>query len=371
MKTLSECNVLIVDDTEINIDILVEALGDDYDLSVALDGETALEIISEEMPDLILLDIMMPGMSGYEVCHLLKNNHQTKDIPIIFLTAMTDIDSKKKAFEAGAVDYITKPFEIIEVRARTQTHLMLTLIQQDLDMKNKNLEKLVEIRTKELCMTQDITIEALAALAEYRDPDTGGHINRTKNYVRILGRALHNTQKYHGLLTEKLIEELYKSAPLHDIGKIGIRDEILLKPGKLTEEEFTIMKNHTLIGFNAIQVASNRLGGNSFLKSAMEFSKYHHERWDGMGYPDKLSGEDIPLPGRIMAVADVYDALISKRCYKQPFAHREAVGLINEGKGSQFDPDIVDVFMKEQEAFRQIALKYADCEEERIKLNEI
>jgi len=181
MKPLSECTILIVDDTEINIDILVATLGDDYELSVAMDGESALETIKIERPDLILLDIMMPGMSGYDVCKKLKDNSATCDIPIIFLSAMTDIDSKTRGFEAGAVDYITKPFEILEVKARVQTHLFITTARQELAMQNEILEQRVTERTRELCLTQEITLEALASLAEYRDPDTGGHIERTKN----------------------------------------------------------------------------------------------------------------------------------------------------------------------------------------------
>jgi len=371
MKKLSDCNILIVDDTEMNIDILVETLGDDYELSVAMDGETALEMIAEELPDMILLDIMMPGLSGYEVCEILKLNPKSAEIPIIFLTAMTDIDSKTKGFEAGAVDYITKPFEILEVKARVQTHLFITIAKQELAMQNEILEKRVSERTKELCLTQEITIEALASLAEYRDPDTGGHINRTKNYVKILAEKLSATEKYSGILSEEIKLIFFNSAPLHDIGKIGIRDEILLKPGKLTDREFEEMKKHTLIGYNALRIASLKLGENSFLKHAMEFSKSHQEKWNGTGYPDGLSGEEIPIAGRIMAIADVYDALISKRIYKAPFSHKKAVEIIKEGRGVHFDPLMVDAFIEVNEEFRQIAIKYADCDEELVTLNEV
>ncbi|MBC3797517.1 HD-GYP domain-containing protein [Acetobacterium tundrae] len=370
MKVLSECTVLIVDDTEINIDILVEALGDDYELSVAMDGESTLEIVKMERPDLILLDIMMPGMSGYEVCKKLKTNAATSDIPIIFLTAMTDIESKRRGFEAGAVDYITKPFEILEVKARVQTHLFITMARNELAMQNEILEKRVAERTRELCLTQEITIEALASLAEYRDPDTGGHIERTKNYVRILAEKLSTYEKYKTILNDEVIQIFYKSAPLHDIGKIGIRDDILLKPGKLTHDEFEEMKRHTVIGYEALRIAALKLGENSFLKHAMEFAKYHQEKWDGSGYPDGLSGYDIPLAGRIMAIADVYDALISKRVYKPPFTHKKAVEIIKEGRDSHFEPLMVDAFQEVQELFRQIAIKYADYPEELIALNE-
>jgi len=360
MKKLSDCTVLIVDDTEANIDILVDALENDYELSVAIDGASALENIEIEKPDIILLDIMMPGMSGYEVCSILKANRATAGIPVIFLTAMTDVDSKTKGFEVGAVDYITKPFEIMEVKARVQTHLSLRMARLELSMQNEILEEKVFMRTRELSLTQETTIEALACLAEYRDPTTGGHIKRTRNYVKVIAESLRKLPKYADILTDEVINQLYQSAPLHDIGKIGIRDEILLKPGKLTPEEYEEMKNHTQIGYNALRMASHRLGDNSFLKYAMEFSKYHQEKWDGTGYPDHLSGEKIPLAGRIMALADVYDALISKRPYKLPYTHEVALEIISEERGRHFDPEIVDVFLEVNHKFRQIALKFAD-----------
>lgn len=369
MKALSECNVLVVDDTEENIDILVETLGDDYELSVAIDGPSALEIIETDKPDIILLDIMMPGMSGYEVCKILKEDKRTEDIPIIFLTAMTDIESKTKGFELGAVDYIVKPFEILEVKARVSTHLSFGLAKAELAMQNEILEIKVQERTKELNLTQETTIEAMACLAEYRDPETGGHIKRTKNYVKLIAQRLKAHPKYKNFVTDQYIDLLFKSAPLHDIGKIGIRDDVLLKPGKLTPDEFDEMKKHTVIGHNAIHMASEKLGEHSFLKYAMEISRYHQEKWNGTGYPDGLAGENIPLSGRIMAIADVYDALISKRTYKPPFTHEKAVEIIREGRGEHFDPDLVDIFMEINEEFRKIALEYADFEEERLTLS--
>ncbi len=369
MKKLSECMVLIVDDTEANVDILVEAFGDDYEISVAMDGESALENIGMELPDIILLDIMMPDMDGYELCRRIKENKATAEIPIIFLTAMTDIVSKTKGFELGAVDYIIKPFEILEVKARVHTHLSLRLAQYELSKQNELLEIKVIERTKELNLTQEATIEAMACLAEYRDPETGGHIKRTKNYIKILAEELKKTSKFKDILLNETIELLYKSAPLHDIGKIGIRDDILLKNDKLTPEEFEEMKKHTLLGYYSLLKASSKLGNNSFLKCAMELTRSHQEKWDGTGYPDGLRGEDIPLPGRLMAVSDVYDALISKRVYKPAFSHKKAVQIILEGRGHHFDPEIVDAFMNIHEEFRKIAYKYADCEEERTALN--
>lgn len=360
MKSLSECSVLIVDDAEENIDVLVETLSNDYELMVAMDGLSALDIVKESPPDIILLDVMMPGINGYEVCERLKKDKNTADIPIIFLTAMTDIESKTKGFKVGAVDYITKPFEILEVKARVNMHLTLQLAQKEISNQNKTLEEKVIERTKELSLTQEVTIEAIACLAEYRDPETGGHIKRTKNYVRVLALKLRENPKYKEYLSDQVIDLFYKSAPLHDIGKVGIRDEVLLKPGKLTDQEFEEMKSHTSIGYDALYTASKKLGEHSFLKISMDLAKYHQEKWDGTGYPDGISGEDIPLGARIMAVADVYDALISKRVYKPPFTHEKAISIIEESSGKHFDPDIVKVFLANNELFRKIALEYAD-----------
>jgi putative two-component system response regulator len=367
MKELSDCTVLIVDDTEENIDILVNALGDDYELTVATDGPEALEVIASEPPDLILLDILMPGMSGYEVCRQLKAEPKTADIPIIFLTAMTDIASKTRAFEVGAVDYITKPFEILEVKARVQMHLSLQLARTGLSVQNEVLEEKVTERTQELNLTQETTIEAMAFLSEYRDPETGGHIKRTKNYVKKLAEKLAESPKYKDQLSDEVIDQLYKSAPLHDIGKVGIRDEVLLKEAKLTKEEYEEMKTHAMIGYSALHLASLKLGENSFLKYAMELSRHHHERWDGGGYPDHLSGAMIPLAARIMSIADIYDALISKRPYKPPFSHEEAVEIIAEARGTQLDPDLVDAFLEINEEFRASRWSSPNFQEESVQ----
>ncbi|WPC44328.1 HD-GYP domain-containing protein [Clostridium sp. JS66] len=363
MKKYIECKVLIVDDTEADIDILVEALGDEYDISVAMDGESAFENIDEEVPDIILLDIMMSGMDGYEVCSRIKENKITAKIPIIFLTAMTDINSKAKAFELGAVDYITKPFEILEIKARVNTHLCLRLAQNELLRQNEILEEKVIERTKKISLIQEAIIEAMACLAEYRDPETGAHIKRTKNYVKILCEELRKKQNFKNILNDNVIESIYKSAPLHDIGKIGIRDDILLKNGKLTDEEFNEMKKHTVLGYDFLVKVAEKFDDNSFLKCAIELARSHQEKWDGSGYPDGLIGKEIPLSGRIMAVADVYDAFASKRLYKSAFPHEKVVEIIVQGRLQHFDPEIVDAFINVQEEFRKIAYKYNNFEE--------
>jgi putative two-component system response regulator len=368
MKTLDACLVLLVDDTPTNLDILVETLGEDYDLAAATDGPSALELILSQPPDLILLDVMMPGMDGYEVCRRLKAEAETADIPVIFLTALAESADKARGFAAGAVDYVTKPFDPIEIKARVRTHLSLRLARQELARQNEMLEAKVRERTRELALTQEAIIEAMAALAEYRDPETGGHIKRTKNYVRLLAQHLRQHPRFAACLTDETVERLYKSAPLHDIGKVGVRDEILLKPGRLTETEFATMRFHTVYGRDAIAAAAQNLGDNSFLHLAKEIAYTHQERYDGSGYPQGLAGEAIPVSGRIMAIADVYDALISRRVYKQPFTHAQAVAIIKDGRGSLFDPDMVDAFLDLEEAFRRIALQYADHDDERQAL---
>ena len=358
MHQTSSGTVLIVDDTETNIDILVEALGNDFDLRVAMDGETALEAVADEPPDLILLDIMMPGMDGYEVCSRLKASPETRDIPIVFLTAMSEEQDEARGLALGAVDYITKPFSPALVKARVRNQLELKRYRD-------HLEELVRERTRQLVLTQDVTIQSMGTLAEYRDPETGGHIRRTQHYVRILALHLKDHPKFRDQLDDNAIELLVKSAPLHDIGKVGVRDNILLKPGELTPEEFEEMKRHTIYGRDALLVSEKMLGEDSFLSVAREIAYTHQEKWDGTGYPRGLKGEEIPLFGRMMAVADVYDALISKRVYKPPYPHETALAMIREGRGSHFDPDIVDAFLELSEEFRKIALEHADFEEER------
>ena len=357
MPETAGCSILIVDDTQENIEILVELLADNYDISVAMDGEAAIEQLKEETPDLILLDFMMPGIDGYEVCRRLKGNATFKKIPVIFLTALSDAREEEKGLNLGAVDYITKPFNPTLVKARVKNQLELKLFRD-------HLEDAVKQRTAQLELTQEITIESMGTLAEYRDPETGGHIKRTKNYIKVLAQKLKSHPNFSSFLTDNTIERLCKSAPLHDIGKVGIPDQILLKPGKLTDEEFEKMKNHTIYGRDALNRAEEKLGKNSFLHLAIVMAESHQEKWDGSGYPNGWAGEQIPIPGRLMAVADVYDALISKRVYKDPFSHSQAVRIIQEGSGKHFDPDVVDAFMALTEEFRQIALAHADFADE-------
>jgi putative two-component system response regulator len=317
--------VLVVDDTPDNLSLMSALLKELYKVKVANHGERGLRIAnSDPPPDLILLDIMMPDIDGYEVCARLKADPRTRDIPVIFLTARSEVE-----------DFLRD--------------------------KSAYLQAEVAKRTAEVQAIQDVTIMAMASLAETRDNETGAHIRRTQLYVRRLAEQLKTHPRFSGYLTERTIELLYKSAPLHDIGKVGIPDNILLKPGRLTPEEFEVMKSHTTLGHTAIAEAEQRLGMKvDFLSLAKEIALSHQEKWDGSGYPQALAGEAIPLSARLMALADVYDALISKRVYKPALPHAEAVRILQEGRAKHFDPDVVDAFLVVAEDFRTIAETHRD-----------
>ncbi|HCU68271.1 MAG TPA: two-component system response regulator [Desulfomicrobium sp.] len=370
MMDLSQRRVLAVDDTKLNLDILVNTLGKSHELAVALDGASALEMAAESPPDLILLDIMMPGMNGYEVLERLKRHPATAEVPVIMLSALSDVGTKARGFQLGAVDYLSKPFEVEELKARVRTHLLLAQAQRDLRRQNERLEEMVRERTREVIQTQQATIESMAALAEYRDPETGQHIHRVKGYVAILAEELRTHPRFSRTLTRDYIELLGLTCPLHDIGKVGVPDHILLKPGALTAEEFAEMRRHTEYGRDAIISVQRKLGAMPFLRMAEDIVFTHHEKWDGSGYPQGLAGEGIPLCGRIMALADVYDALISRRVYKPPFTHTKAEEIILQGAGTHFDPDIVDAFAGFSQAFRQVALFNSESDEQREALSQ-
>ena len=357
--------ILVVDDTPDNLSLMSGLLKDLYKVKIANNGERALKVaLTGTPPDIILLDIMMPVMDGYETCRRLKAAPETRDIPVIFLTAKAEIEDEMKGFELGAVDYITKPISPPVVMARVQTHLQLKRMRDYLKDQNDFLEAEVRRRTQEVVAVQEVTILAMASLAETRDNDTGNHIRRTQFYVRALAEKLRHHSRFRSFLdNDKTIDLIFKSAPLHDIGKVGIPDHILLKPGRFTEEEFEIMKTHCTKGRDSIMAAEQRLGFElPFLSFAKEIAYSHQEKWDGTGYPEGLSGDDIPISGRLMAIADVYDALICRRVYKEGMSHEKAVGIIAEGKGAHFDPDMVDAFVEIADEFRQIAKRYEDSE---------
>lgn len=361
-----KATILVVDDTSDNLALMSNLLKTDYKVKVANSGERALKIAaSENVPDLILLDVMMPGMDGYEVCQLLKSNPATRHIPVIFLTGKTAVEDEKRGLEMGAVDYLTKPISPPIVLARVKIHLDLKAHSDFLRDKNDFLEMEVSRRTEEVMAIQDVTILAMASLAETRDTDTGNHIRRTQFYVKALAENLRTHPRFAATLTEHYIQMLFKSAPLHDIGKVGIPDRILLKPGRFEPEEFEIMKTHTTLGRDAIEHAEKQLGMKvKFLSMAKEIAYSHQEKWDGSGYPQGLAGEAIPLSARLMALADVYDAMISNRVYKAGMPHEKAVGIIIEGRGTHFDPDVVDAFIGLQNQFQVIAKRFADSDDD-------
>ena len=357
-------SILVVDDTSDNLTLISALLNDSYKIKVANSGEKALKYLHGNVkPDLILLDIMMPGMSGYDVIRELKADPKTRDIPVIFLTAMSAPEDEKKGLELGAVDYITKPISPPILLTRIKTQLQVKAAADFLNDKNLYLETEIAKRTDEISAIQDVTILAMASLAETRDLETGNHIRRTQHYVKVLAEKLKTHPNFGYFLSETMIETLYKSAPLHDIGKVGIPDRILLKPGKLSAEEFEIMKTHTTLGRDAIKHAENQLGLQvEFLRIAKEIAYYHQEKYDGSGYPMGTSGNDIPISARLMSLADVYDALISRRVYKEPMPHEKAIEIIIEGRGKHFDPDIVDAFLTVQAEFQAIAERFIDNE---------
>ncbi|NRR32411.1 two-component system response regulator [Oxalobacteraceae bacterium] len=362
--TFAKPTILVVDDTPDNIDLMCAVLEDDYRTKIAVNGERALKIANgDNKPDLILLDIMMPGMSGYEVCQQLKANPATRDIPVIFVTAMSEVADEQMGLNLGAVDYITKPISAPIVLARIKTQLSMKRVHDFLRDQNHFLETEVELRTREVMALQDVTIHTMASLAETRDNETGNHIRRTAHYVKILAERLRTNPRFSAFLTDKTIELLFKSAPLHDIGKVGIPDRILLKPGRFEPHEMEIMKTHTTLGRDAIVSAERELGIEvDFLRYAKEIAYGHQEKWDGSGYPLGLSGDDIPVSARLMAVADVYDALISRRVYKEGMSHEAAVAIIVAGRGQHFDPDMVDAFLALQPEIIAIAARFADSD---------
>ncbi|PTR34071.1 putative two-component system response regulator [Luteibacter sp. OK325] len=356
--------VLIVDDSPDNLLLLSELLQPLYHIRLAANGEEALQaVVAGERPDIILLDVVMPGMSGFDVCRKLKSRVETRDIPVLFLTTLDATEDETRGLVFGGADYINKPINPPILIARIATHLRLKKAADFLKDKNAYLEQEVARRTQEITAVQEVTILALTSLAEARDNETGNHIRRTQHYVKALADGLKNHPRFASTLDEATQRLLFQSAPLHDIGKVGVPDSILLKPGRLTPEEYEVMKTHTTLGRDAIQRAEDQLGMDvPFLRFAKEMAYSHQERWNGSGYPEGRSGDDIPVSARLMAVADVYDALISPRVYKKGAPHEEAAAWIAEKRGVDFDPDVVDAFLQLQSEFQAIARRFADRE---------
>lgn len=359
--------IMIVDDTPANLQLLeVMLVEKSYRVLSFPRADIALKAALKNPPDLVLLDITMPGMDGYQFCANLKADSRIRDIPVIFISGLNEQIDKVKAFGVGGVDYITKPFQIEEVQARLETHLNLRRLQQKVEQHNRSLEKQLQAYAQEIIDSQMATIFALAKLAESRDVNTGKHLERVQLYCRLLAERLAETPEHRQKVTPDFIENIYLASPLHDIGKVAIADSILLKQDTLTAPEFEIMKAHTLIGVKTLASALVKYPQNTFLRTGLTIARSHHEHWDGSGYPDGAKGVEIPLYARVMAIADVYDALTSNRCYRSALSHEEAYGMIMEGSGTQFDPALVAAFDDISEEFLRISRKLAFVEDTEI-----
>ena len=353
-------SIMVVDDTPANIKLLNDLLrSSGYHVLAFPRGEMAFKAAQKNPPDLFLLDINIPEISGYELCKKLKSSPDLADIPVIFLSALNEPLDKVTAFGVGAVDYINKPFQFEEVLARVQTHLKIRRLQVALEKHNHHLEDLIREQVKEIESSQMATIFALAKLAESRDDETGQHLERVQLLSRILTDNLRQIDGFIEQIGDDYSAVIFNACSLHDIGKVGIPDNILLKPAKLSAEEFEIMKTHTLIGALNLKSVYDQYPCNKLVKMGIAIARSHHERWDGSGYPDGLAGETIPLEARIMAVVDVYDALRSERSYKPAFPHEMALAIIREGSGTQFDPFIINVFNKIESDFERIYNDYS------------
>ncbi|MCL2764761.1 MAG: response regulator [Treponema sp.] len=352
--------IIMVDDNLANLRIGKNILAKKYTVATAPSAEKLFNLLENNIPDLILLDVDMPVIDGYEAIKILKSKHKTKDIPVIFLTARTESDAEITALSLGAIDFISKPIQPALLLKRIEVHLLVeeqrkTMAQQAADLKyfNDNLQKMVDEKTQNILQLQNALLKTMAELVEYRDDITGRHIERTQHGIRILIEKIISSGVYSEETKGWNVEVLVQSCQLHDVGKIFISDSILRKPGRLNADEYEDMKVHTHVGKQIVEKVELLAIESEFLKYAKIFAASHHEWWDGNGYPHKLKGTDIPLLGRIMAVADVYDALVSVRPYKNSYTHEEAVKIIKEGSGTQFDPVLVNIFLEVADQFKE------------------
>jgi len=371
----ARATILVVDDMPENLEVIGALLQPFYAVRLAQSGEQALHAAREEpIPDLILLDIMMPEMDGYAVLARLRTSPETSAIPVIFVTAMSDDEDEQRGLDLGVADYMHKPMRPAILLARVRNQLELKQGRDRLEDWNGSLQREVRRRMRENELVRDVTLHALATLAERRDGSTGNHLYRTKSFVQALGAQLLRSKRYVDQLDAGQLEQMVRAAPLHDVGKVGIPDEILLKPGKLTAAEFEIMKGHARIGAEAIgdsiSRASNESGHDEattcaalgFLRVAQEIAASHHEKWDGSGYPLGLSGQSIPLAARLMAVADVFDALSTKRVYKDSWDLEQVNDYLRQQSGTHFDPVLVEAYLAIRDEFRTIAEQYVDVQ---------
>lgn len=347
--------VMVVDDNPANLKLMEEMLRPrGYEVRSFPRGRMALAAASQRPPDLILLDINMPEMTGFEVCEKLKADEQLSKIPVIFLSALNALEDRLQGFRCGGVDYISKPFQFEEVQARVDAHVRLRRFQNRIESDNRRLNELVQIQVKRIADGHLAAIFAIAKLAETRDDQTGKHLERIQTFCHLLADSLNRQGPHKNRIDSAWIEDLVHASPLHDIGKVAIPDGILQKPGKLTAEEFAVMKTHTTLGAQTLRAVYERFPDNNLIAMGIDIAQSHHERWDGTGYPDGLRGEKIPLCARILAVADCYDALRSKRCYKSAVGHDETCAIILAGSGTQFDPVVTAVFEELSETFRDV-----------------
>ncbi|MGD1069577.1 MAG: HD domain-containing phosphohydrolase [Bryobacteraceae bacterium] len=353
-------NIMVVDDQPVNLKLMEEVLSrQGYGVRSFPRGRLALAAAAQKPPDLILLDVTMPEMDGFEVCRRLRSDAALSAIPVIFLSALEETEDKLAAFRSGGFDYVTKPFEPEEIKARIETHLRLRDLQAAVERHNQELELVVERQVLEIASAQMATIFALAKLAESRDGVTGKHLERVQKLCRLLAVEVRKCSPYRAWITDDYVHDLYHASPLHDIGKVAIPDAILLKPGALTTEEFTVMQTHAALGAETLELVLERHPANGFVRMGIEIARSHHEKWNGSGYPDGLTGDEIPFSARIMAVADVYDALRSQRCYKEAQSHEESCDIIVQGSGNHFDPEVVRAFCNVREACKQVSEQLA------------
>jgi len=344
--------ILLVDDVDINRLILAEILGEEYEIIEASNGKEALNILAtlDALPHAILLDIMMPEMDGFETITHLKQEVRTQNIPVLFITATDAAETESKGLNYGAADYISKPFNPDVVKARVRNHVQLFHYAE-------RLEKMVALKTAELTKTHEQMLEVMATIIETRSLEAGLHIRRTSDLTKILVEKMATMPEFSRELIPEEIDTIGKAVVMHDIGKVGIPDIILLKPERLTDVEYDVIKTHTSLGSKIIESISSEFTDDTlYLRRCREICRFHHERWDGKGYPDGLKGEDIPLAARILSIVDVYEALVSKRCYKDPFTPSEAAEVIKQGSGTQFDPHICEAFAQVQDRFEQLIL---------------
>lgn len=362
-KNLEKPSLLLVDDDPLQLEVLTRGLHGEYQLATASNGREALSKLQQKKVDLILSDIVMPEIDGVHFYQKLKEDPRLQTIPVVFMTSLDSVDRKVELLQLGAFDYITKPFHIAEVKARIRGHLVRFFRQQELERNVEKLRRSLEKQIHEVDTIYNLLYGTIVNIALAKSKETGQHLVRTKYY---LGHLLKKYLEIYGVPPsmpeadhQEIVEHMTQAATMHDIGKVGIPDIILLKPGKLTPKEFEIMKRHTVIGYEMLN-SKNITLHNTVLHYAKQITRHHHERWDGTGYPDGLKGEEIPFAARVMSIADVYDALISKRAYKKPFPHREAIKIIYKSSQTAFDPVLVDIFLNEHKTLHQISKDYRD-----------